>query len=437
MFKHKLLHALLIISSILSCGVSANNLVRDIADTGEPESKSQLIPYGFYNDNTGAAVALVYVNSGHFQPQATSLVNVFVGSNSTYSGFVAMRDFQVLGLDRLFVDTNLMLSKWGELESYQQDGEDGNPDFLNERAGSIDSDKDNFILADGGDNFIRVTFKYLLPIGHGKGNAIHEFRTDRGLLVDGYEAGGNGWNPLTSGRTTFSVQPFYREQDLEDEFDREFDNITSGVKFEFEYDNTDWFVNPTRGSKTSISVARDWGLEDKSSTWTSIQFEYSKFISFGATDSARQRTLGFNFWTSDVPTWNSFHYVDNEQVYHRAPLFEGSTLGGIDRQRGFGTNRYHDRSAINYSVEYRYTPNNNPFTDMPLIKKLKIPFWQIVTFIEAGSVADNWSVSDLHSKVKASIGAGLRVSVSGLIIRVDLAGSEDGGEAQMFFGQTF
>jgi len=226
---------------------------------------------------------------------------------------------------------------------------------------------------------------------------------------------------MTSGRTSFMVQPFYREQDFEDDNNKEFYNITSGIKFELEYDNTDWYVNPTKGSIMSLSVARDWGAEEEFSTWTSIQFEYSKFISFGGNDDARQRTLGLNIWTSDVPTSNSFHQKGNEQVFHRAPLFEGSTLGGIDRQRGFSTNRFHDRSAINYSVEYRYTPVSNPFVDMPTIEKLHIPFWQIVTFTEIGSVADNWSIADLHHKMKVSIGVGLRVSVSGLIIRVDAA----------------
>ncbi|WNC67578.1 BamA/TamA family outer membrane protein [Thalassotalea nanhaiensis] len=411
----------------------SNNLARDISATGDIESQSLIIPYGFYNDSTEVAAAMVFINSGYFQPQAVTLFNVFAGTNSTYSVFGALKDFQVTAFDRLFVDTTLLVSSWGELDSYQA----GNPDFPDEIAGSIGSDKDNFIVAKGDDNFLRLTFKYLLPIGHGKKGAIHQFRTDRGLLVPGYEAGGDQWNPMTSGRTSFIIQPFYREQDFEDDNNNEFYNITSGIKFELEYDNSDWYVNPTKGSIMSLSVARDWGAEKESSTWTSIQFDYSKFISFGGNDNARQRTLGFNIWTSDVPTSNSYHLKGYEKIFHKAPLFEGSTLGGIDRQRGFATNRFHDRSAINYSVEYRYTPVSNPFVDMPLIEKLDIPFWQIVTFTEVGSVADNWSISDLHHKMKVSVGAGLRVSVSGLIIRIDAAGSEEGGELQMFFGHTF
>ena len=56
-----------------------------------------------------------------------------------------------------------------DAESYS----DGNPDFPDERAGSNDSDKDDFIEGDGWDNFFRLRLKYLLPIGHGKDTIIN------------------------------------------------------------------------------------------------------------------------------------------------------------------------------------------------------------------------------------------------------------------------
>lgn len=257
------------------------------------------------------------------------------------------------------------------------------------------------------------------------------------MLVKGYEAGGGNWDPLSTGRTRIALQPFYRRQDFSDEDNLPFESITSGLKFELEYDNTDWYVNPSIGSKTSLSLSRDWGVEEDSSTWTSIQFEYRKFINLGETENARQRVIAFNFWTSDVPTWNSFHYKNGEKIYHHAPLFEGSTLGGLDRQRGYSTNRFYDCSAINYSAEYRYTPSYNPFTNMPLIRKLSIPYWQIVTFAEVGSAAGNWHITDLDHTMKTSIGTGVRLSVAGLIIRADVAASDEGAEVQMFFGQSF
>ncbi len=87
-----------------------NNLARDISATGDVESQSLIIPYGFYNDNTEVAAAMVFLNSGYFQPQAVTLFNAFAGSNSTYSVFAALKDFQVKPFDRLFVDTTLLVS---------------------------------------------------------------------------------------------------------------------------------------------------------------------------------------------------------------------------------------------------------------------------------------------------------------------------------------
>ncbi|WP_286261506.1 BamA/TamA family outer membrane protein [Thalassotalea atypica] len=435
MAKHYRRHVFttLLCLSTLPLSSYGHNLERDIKAVGEVQGQSLFIPYGFYNENTGTAAAAVFANTGYIQPQASSLVNIFAGSNSTYSMFAAFKDWQVPVLERLFVDTSLMVSDWGEINSYQ----DGNSNFINDRAGNIDSDEDNYVVANGRDNYLRMKFNYLFAIGDGEQSVVHEFKTQNGLLVKGYEAGGGEWNPLASGRTFFSVEPFYRQQDFSDDFDNRYENVTSGVKFSLEYDNSDWYKNPTQGSRTKLSFARDWGQEQESTTWSAIQFDYSKYISLGETDNARQRVLALNLWTSDVPTWNSYHEENGEKVYHRAPLFEGSTLGGIDRQRGYSTNRYHDRAAINYAAEYRYTPNYNPFTNMPLVNKLHIPYWQVVTFAEVGSVASNWSVTDLHKKMVVSAGAGVRISVAGLVIRADFAASEEGNEVQMFFGHNF
>ncbi len=53
------------------------------------------------------------------------------------------------------------------------------------------------------------------------------------------------------------------------------------------------------------------------------------------------------------------------------------------------------------------------------------------------SVSDKWAFDDLHKHMKISAGAGVRLSVAGLVIRLDVAGSDEGGEVQMFFGHTF
>ncbi len=66
--------------------------------------------------------------------------------------------------ERLFFDTDLAVTTYGTIQSYIS----GNPDFPNERAGSNNSDVDNYVEGDGSDNLLRVNFKYLLPLGGGR-----------------------------------------------------------------------------------------------------------------------------------------------------------------------------------------------------------------------------------------------------------------------------
>jgi Omp85 superfamily domain len=424
---------------VLLAGQQAGAINNNVETTNPPlaegDSGGKFIPYGFYNADTGLALATVWIGKGYIQDQVLSVANAWVGSNGSYQLFWANSDALLPFSNRLFVDSVFMYSDWDEIDTYQN----GNPNFPTEVAGSNDSDQDNFITATGDDFFGHVTLRYLFPMGDGKGEPIHTFKLENGLPLPGYEAGGRGWNPFESGRTTFEFRPFYRDQDFEEENSGEpFRNKTSGIKLALEYNNSDWYNNPTRGSIQRLTVARDWGLLDESSSWTSIQFRHSQFFNLGETKKARQRVLALDFWTSDVPTWNSSHTGDDgEQVFHRAPLFEGSTLGGLERQRAYPSNRFHDRSAINYTAEYRYMPRWNPFPQIPLINTLHIPWWQWVAYAEVGRVADNWSFSDLHKKMKVSVGGSVRAMVYELVIRVDMGFSEEGGEVQMFFNHPF
>jgi len=412
-----------------------NNIETTLPVIAEGENRDRFIPYAFYNADTGAAVATIWLGKGYIQDQVLTIANAWAGANGSYQFFWANSDVLLPFSDRLFIDSTFSYTNWEEVDSYQ----DGNPNFPYESAGSNDSDEDNFITATGDDFFGHVTLRYLFPIGDGQGDPIHTFKLREGLPISGSEAGGRDWNPFESGRTTFEFRPFYRDQDFEEEDSGvSFRNKTAGVKTTLEYNNTDWYNNPSRGTIQRLTIARDWGLLDDSSTWTAIQFRHSQFFDLGETEKARQRVLALDIWTSDVPTWHSSHRGDNgEDIFHRAPLFEGSTLGGLERQRGYPSDRFHDRSAINYSAEYRYMPNWNPFPDIPLINTLHIPWWQLVGYAEVGRVADNWSFSDLHKKMKVTVGGSVRAMVYELVVRVDVGVSEEGSEIAMFFNHPF
>jgi hypothetical protein len=418
--------------SALSIPVVAMNLSLPENASG-PVQNFQIIPYAFSNANTGPAAAAALVASGYVQPQMVFVGNAFASTNGSSNLFLTALDYQVPGIDRLFIDTKFMYADWGEADSYQN----GNPAFPNGGAGTNDSDKDNFVTVEGDDLQYRIKLKYLLPIGNGEEEPIHTFRVRNGMLVPGSEAGGGAFNPFASGRTTIDLEWFFRDQDVKDDDENNYTNITSGLKFGLDYDNTDWFSNPSRGTRTRLTFARDWGAERDSRTWSSVQLQHSAYFSLPHGENVRQRILALDFWYSDVPTWNSSHTIDGKKIFHRAPLYEGSSIGGLDRQRGFAQDRFHDRSAINYAVEFRQMPANNPFMRIPLVNKLNIPWWQWVVFAEAGRVAEKPAFSTLHEDMKFSAGAGVRLLVEGLVIRLDVAGSEEGSEVQMFFSHTF
>lgn len=77
------------------------------------------------------------------------------------------------------IDVSVLYLKWCPenwyLDISQNDTiycKEDNLDFPNERAGSNDSDKDDYVKGDGWDNFFRLKFKNLLPIGNGQNKII-------------------------------------------------------------------------------------------------------------------------------------------------------------------------------------------------------------------------------------------------------------------------
>ena len=418
---------------VVSVVFAINNnveLTREI----DGESNSQIIPYGFYNGDIGTAIATVFLGKGILQPQVLSVANAFYGSSGSYNLFFANTDISLPLSRRFFVDTVAQFADWNDVESYQ----DGNPDFIGQQAGSNSSDQDNFIEAEGDDFFAWLNFKYLLPMGDGREDPPHNFALTNGILEPSSAAGGRGWNPIKSGRTIFEIRPFYRSQEFTNiDTGESADNESAGVKLTLEYDNTDWYNNPTTGTTQRLTWARDWGIIDDTPTWTAIQARHSQFWNLGSTSKAQQRVLAFDFWTSHSPTWNQTDLVNGEEVFSRPPFFEGSTLGGLERQRGFPTHRFWDRSAINYTLEYRYVPRWNPLPGIPYINQMHIPWWQWVGFIEAGRVNDEWDFSELHSNMKLTVGAGVRALVYELVVRADLGISDEGVEMQMFFNHPF
>jgi hypothetical protein len=430
----KILPVYLIVLSILLFRSGPTYSQDLIIDKERPESKPGIVilPYPFYNESIGFGAGVAILEGGHLQSQNSTVITALASVDGSWLVFLKNNNFQMPLVKRLFFEPVVFLNSFDEVDTYL----DGNPSFPGEIAGSNDSDEDNFITSSADDYSLKLWFNYLLPIGYGKDHIISEIVLDEGVLESG-ATGGDRWNPFRSGRTYIKVAPFIREKKFE-EGSQEGVLRTSGVEFKLLYDNTDYYTNPTRGSAQSVAVKRDWGELNSTAPWTALEIEYEKYFSLGATNGARQRVIAFDFWTADTLTWNSFDSDSGgSQVFHRPPLFEGATLGGLWKLRGYPANRFHDRAAIYYGLEYRHTPAWNPLKNFTVGGRLDWDWIQFVGFGEVGRVGPSWDFEELHSSMKWSAGAGIRAMVNKLIVRIDGAVSDETYQFQLFINHPF
>ena len=423
---------LLLLCFLLNPHISAAQSIF-VGPDGKFEEKTLSVPYAFYNEAFGAAAAYAYGKVGYPQKQSAILGTAMIGSKGSIMGFFIGRDLRLPWSDRLFLDPIAQIGYFKDADSYY----DGRPGFPDERAGSNDSDKDNYIEGDGWDNFFRLRFKYLLPIGHGKDTIINTYVIDRGLLKSG-ASGATSWNPLTSGRTYFELLPFYRWQEINgDDGDREVK--TNGLEFSLFRDNRDFVPNPSQGSALRVDVTRDFGWVNSSDSWTVLQTEFDKYFSLGPSKTFRQRVIAFDFWTAYSPTWEVDGVVnDQEVISNRPPAYAGATLGGIWRMRAYPSQRFSDKASIYYSLEYRMIPDWNPFNKWPWLQKyIGVEWLQFVPFVEVGRVAPSWNLNELHTDMKWDAGLGLRLWAKGLVARIDTAVSDEGFGVAMMVSQPF
>ncbi|MEM8563693.1 MAG: BamA/TamA family outer membrane protein [Pseudomonadota bacterium] len=376
-----------------------------------------LIPYPYYNQITGATAGITAIASGYLQPQVTAFANFIISDNGSKIGYFQLENLQLFG--RFFFDTKILYGEWGAVDVYIDR--------------SNNSNEDDFVEIEADDQWYRLGFEFLLPIGDGKDTIVDRYRIQGSRVTPETASGGHGWSPLDSGRTYLRLEPFYRKEEL----DTLGTFVTSGLTTAIDYDNRDWPVNPGRGNRVYLEYKRDWGNLKDSVEWTAIQGSYSQYFPLGASDWFEQQVLAFDLWSLYIPTWDDTEIIDGEPRNKRPPPFAGTSLGGWDRFRGYPANRFEDKAGIDYQLEYRMVPRWNPFPKIPLIKRLDIPFWQLAVFGELGRVAPEWSIDELHSDMRWNLGVGARAFVNGMLVRIDVAGSEEGAEVQMIVDQPF
>ena len=400
-----------------------------VSPDGEFSEQTLSLPYAFYNESFGFAVGYVYGVVGRPQKQSTLLATVMAGSKGSAMGFLVGRDLQMPRVERLFLDPVVSVGYFKDNDAYIN----GNPDFPDERAGSNDSDKDNFVEGDGWDNFFRLKFKYLLPLGTGRDRIIASYKIKEGLLESG-ATGGTSLNPLKSGLSYLEMRPFYRSQQIDGD-DVDETTKTNGLDFSVFWDNRDFYANLSKGFGLRGKASRDFGWFDSSDSWTNVEGELDVYIPFQLGDWLRQGVIALDYWTSFSPTWDE---QPNGTVDNRPPSYAGSTLGGLWRMRGYPSQRFNDKAAVYYAAELRLIPHWNPFKRWHWLQQyLGIQWLQFVPFVEIGRVAPSWNIETLHSDMKWSAGMGIRAWAKGIVARIDFAASEEDFKVQMMVAQPF
>jgi len=412
------------LSSVSAFGQSVR-----VGPNGEFSAQTLSLPYAFYNDSFGFAVGYVYGVVGHPQKQATLLATAMAGTKGSAMGFLVGRDLQMPRIERLFLDPVVSVGYFKDNDAYIN----GNPHFPNDRAGSNESDKDNYVEGDGWDNFFRLKFKYLLPIGAGRDQIIATYKIKDGLLESG-SVGGTSLNPFKSGLNYLELRPFYRSQQIDGD---DVDEVTktNGLDFSVYLDNRDFYANPSRGYGLRGKWSRDFGWFDSSNSWTNVEGEVDVYIPFHLGKWLRQGVIALDYWTSYSPTWDQ---QPDGAIENRPPAYTGSTLGGLWRMRGYPSQRFNDKAAVYYAAELRLIPRWNPFKHWDWIQKyVGIQWLQFAPFVEIGRVAPEWRFSRLHSDMQWDAGLGIRAWAKGIVARIDTAVSEEDFKVQMMVSQPF
>lgn len=393
--------------------------------------ESLILPYAFSTDDLGTVIGVGGMATGLYQKQMTVGGTVYGGAETKGLG-LGLWNYRVLDSERLFMSTIGMMGDFPLMRAYAPlPGESTE----GARAGSNDSDFDDFIQASGSSNFWDVKLEYVLPWGTAKNKSMARYQLQGGLLKASTEQA--DWNPLKSGTSILVARQFNRYQLYQNE-EGELSGAVHGLELGAFYDNTDFPVNPTRGSSQYIAYSYNPQWLESKAQWDFIELEASKYFSLGSTSFAKQNIIALNAWLGYSPSWEvTINEQGNSQVSNNAPFLEGATLGGMYRLRGFRQNRFHDKAVIYATAEYRMTLDYNPIADIRWLKFLNLDWLQTVFYVEGGRVAPNLHKDTLFTDWKTDAGVSIRALTAGIVIRLDFTRSKEGSSTWLMVGHPF
>ncbi|MGI9919167.1 BamA/TamA family outer membrane protein [Vibrio owensii] len=374
------------------------------------EKDSAFVPFYFSTETMGSTIGLAGVAKGVGQPQAALFGMGLYSEKDSYVGFLSAFNYAL--------SPNLLFST----QMYQARFND-NPYYLGDQ-GSNNSSTEDKTVTNGDEENYKLEFKYLLPWGNVREHGLlGAFQPVRDVSFA---------SPVDSGVSAIIFTPFYSSRELDIYNDKK--EEATGFSLTFDWDNRDSVRNTTRGSHTSFDLTTGAESLQSEDLWLKWEFQNSQYYSLGPLgDWFDQQVLAFDFYTADTPTWNKCDGL----MCARPPEQEQVRLGGLYRLRGYTAGRYHGRSAIHYSAEYRVLPDWQPLDDIPLINYYDLPWWQWVAFVEVGRVADDYDLKTLHEDMKWNVGGAVRFQVEGIVVRAEMAKGADEGTFRVMINQPF
>ena len=393
-----------------------------------------ILPYAFSSESTDFVVGVGGMRKGFLQEQMLLGGLAFTGEES-YGGFGGVWDYRVPFMRRAFVSAAGMIGYYPQHRAYTTPRDVFlPPDVI--RPGSNDSSDDVYLEARGDSNWLDIKIDYVWEMGAAEERGLARYDLAGGLLVS-EPSGGESWNPLDSGVTVTTLRQYNRYQSYEFE-QTTYDGYVHAFELGVLHDNTDFPINPSRGSSQYIAMHYDPGWSDETQEWSFIEAEASKYFSFGPGKWSSQRILALNGWTGYSPSWDlEFDEDGGRRVVDGPPFMEGASLGGFYRMRGFRDSRFHDKAVIYATAEYRYTLRHNPIKNVQWLRFLNLDWFQLVGFVEGGRVAPEYKADLLFEDWKSDAGFSIRALTGGIVVRFDVGFSEEGSNMWVMVGHPF
>lgn len=182
---------------------------QQITDSSETSISVSALPFALYSEIFGWAVGGFVGVQGLSQRNMSLYAGGLMSRNGTKYGFLQLREFYLPFYPRIYIAPDLLGGYFGVINIYKDPPNSPPASEPQLRAGSNESDKNDYIEASGYDQWYEIKFRYLLPIGHGKDEVYFSPKLEYGILQSG-ETGGTDWNPFISGRTFIDIKPIYR-----------------------------------------------------------------------------------------------------------------------------------------------------------------------------------------------------------------------------------